>query len=572
MKKIYLICTLFMCVSSYSQREFWGLSPTNDGYSTTFGSIFKTDINCQNTQIVHLFDEVHGKQPIARLFLASNGKLYGTATKGGSFFSAANNGGVLFEYDLIFDRYRVVANFGGDGLTREPFTDVIEPIPGVLMGASLYRIFRYDIATETTNISVTMPEYNNGNYNLRNNVNDQFVKASDGFIYGVTVGAAGCIGSTTQAAGTIIKVNPQNNTFSQPYIFSCYPNLSGNYPIGSLVEGAPGKLYGTTELGGAHDDGVLFEFDITSNTYTKIFDFEEAVSGKSPRNMINGGNGKLYGITLQGGTDPCNAEQHLGTLFEYDVASQTVATVINMGCDGNFSAVVQPHSTLLKASNGYIYGIGRFGSRSIFKFDPVTNTAINANSLNTPVTGLILDRSEGLIEVCRKPSYHYFDVDTFSPCVNTPFTFDVQNTNATSYSWKKNGEIVPQQTTGVLDLPNITANDAGDYTCEMVNECGTTVTMALHINVGCLGIDEMAAYKEKITLYPNPAKDILNIKMPENSNFKVTGCTISNMLGQIIYESNAKKPQISTANYATGMYNVTIKTDKGNWSGKFVKE
>jgi len=53
--------------------------------------------------------------------------------------------------------------------------------------------------------------------------------------------------------------------------------------------------------------------------------------------------------------------------------------------------------------------------------------------------------------ICRKPSYHLFDADTFDACVGATFNYDVQNTNATAYQWKKNDQDVVGQTTGVLN-------------------------------------------------------------------------------------------------------------------------
>lgn len=49
---------------------------------------------------------------------------------------------------------------------------------------------------------------------------------------------------------------------------------NGNTPTGKLIEVGNNKFMGLTNLGGSNNDGVIFEFDIQTNTYTKKFDFE----------------------------------------------------------------------------------------------------------------------------------------------------------------------------------------------------------------------------------------------------------------------------------------------------------
>ncbi|AWH86526.1 hypothetical protein HYN59_16065 [Flavobacterium album] len=322
-------------------------------------------------------------------------------------------------------------------------------------------------------------------------------------------------------------------------------------------------------------DGTILEFDINTNTLTKKIEFNGDNLGSGPQATFNADNGKLYGVCQNGGIsyvtiNDVTYTEHRGTLFEYTPATNAITKLHDFGTQQNppnLFTGANPNY-IMRASTGNYFGVTSFG---VFQFNPADNSVIMPTPFGTPLPPNA-NVTESLIEICRKPSYHEFVTDTFNPCENTPFSFDVQNTNATSYVWKKNGEVVPFQSSGILSFPNITVADSGNYTCEMENECGITVTTVLHITVGCLGIDEMDAYKKLITVYPNPAKDVLSIKLPYNSNIKVTGCTISNMLGQVVFKSNEEIAQVETANYAKGVYNIVLKTDKGNWFGKFIKE
>jgi len=569
---------LLLCITANAQKQLWGVSEYTN-FSDVQGNIVKFDMNGENAITMHHFNYPTGKLPRGKLFLANNGKLYGTAAFGGigstTNTTEQDGYGILYEYDLTFDTYRVVYYFEfpptpNANIATNPFTSVIEPVPGKLYGGVANRFYVYDIATETVS-------FLNHNYSFEamGTIND-LIKASDGFLYAVSNQAFPCTspGPNQSNQGSILKVNTSNNTVQKVAYFNC--DSSTGIGGKNMIEALPNKIFFLSsggyvffpDRGYSLPAGTIIEFDVLTNTLTpKItFDFFNSL-GYSPSGFVLV-NGNLYGVCAGGGDTYKNGYtsgifNKTGTIFEYNPNDNTIVKLTDLDTN-RFGPC-----NIMESSDGYL--VGNLTNSGVFKYNADDNS-LQFSDLNTYSDPGNQFYTQNLIEICRKPSYHFFDVDTFNPCVNTPFSFDVQNTNATSYTWKKDGEIVPMQTTGILNIPNITATDSGDYTCEMVNECGTTVTMVLHVNVGCLGIDEMAAYNKLISLYPNPAKDILHIKLPEKSNLKIMVCTISNMLGQVVFESNGDNPQINTANYATGLYSLVLKTDKGNWFGKFIRE
>jgi Secretion system C-terminal sorting domain len=360
-------------------------------------------------------------------------------------------------------------------------------------------------------------------------------------------------------------------------------NTLGSNPTGNLIEIGNGKLYGTAYGGGvfAGFPGTLFEFDINTNILTKKIDFDGNLLGANPYPLVNGGNGKLYGVCRNGGTNvftnPNNGityTTHNGTLFEYTPATNVINKLYDFGPTNTNGILADSGSnpiSLMKTSNGYYMGTGE---QNPFKFDPADNTVVNTINSNIPFN---TNRLLNFIEICRKPSYQEFVVNTLSPAVGTAFTYDVNNTNAATYVWKKGTTVLPTQTTGVLNLPSVTLNDTGIYTCNMTNECGTTITANLNINVTNLAVETVDDYKTLISLYPNPTKGIINLKFPENRGLKGIKYKIINLLGQIIIEndisaSNKNELTIDTSSFANGVYQLMLITDKGNWNGKFVKE
>jgi uncharacterized repeat protein (TIGR03803 family) len=121
----------------------------------------------------------------------------------------------------------------------------------------------------------------------------------DGNLYGTT-SAGGALG-----AGTIFKLSPSTGgAWHETLIHSFTGTTDGSYPVASLTLDALGNIYGTTELGGAAGDGIVFEFSHASGggwTETVLHDFAGA-DGSQPRcTPVFDSSGNLYGTTQVGG-------------------------------------------------------------------------------------------------------------------------------------------------------------------------------------------------------------------------------------------------------------------------------
>jgi len=129
--------------------------------------------------------------------------------------------------------------------------------------------------------------------------------ATNGKLYG-TAGGGGVHGQ-----GTIFVFDPTTGSCEKVHDFDG-PD-TGAIPLGTLTLAYNGKLYGTTSWGGQYNNGILFEFDYRNRTVTKRFDFDEIETGKAPRSgLLQSSNGKLYGTTEQGGV------HSQGVIFEFD--------------------------------------------------------------------------------------------------------------------------------------------------------------------------------------------------------------------------------------------------------------
>jgi uncharacterized repeat protein (TIGR03803 family) len=96
-----------------------------------------------------------------------------------------------------------------------------------------------------------------------------------------------------------------------------FDGTNGANPFGNLMQASDGKLYGMTYGGGSNGVDVIFSFDLSSSTYTKLKDFDH-INGTNPQgSLMQASDGKLYGMTLRGGRSGA------GVIFSFDPSSST---------------------------------------------------------------------------------------------------------------------------------------------------------------------------------------------------------------------------------------------------------
>jgi uncharacterized repeat protein (TIGR03803 family) len=142
-------------------------------------------------------------------------------------------------------------------------------------------------------------------------------------------------------------------TVSNLYVFT--DSTIGSHPSSALVQGRDGKLYGVTNEGGANSCsggygcGTIYKLDLLGNL-TTLHNFDNA-DGFVPGGLTLGSDGNLYGPANQGGA------YGFGTLFR--ITPNGVFTKLhdfaNTG-DGEY-----PQGPLLQASNGNFYGLTENG-------------------------------------------------------------------------------------------------------------------------------------------------------------------------------------------------------------------
>lgn len=376
---------------------------TQDLYSGTgYGKLFSFNYNTGVTTIAVSFgDDSSGKYFTGGLSKTSNGLLLALAKFGGATYNA----GCVFAVDATYapDDYRgsgQITSFG-PRIAQTPSTGAF-PEGGMTLASNgrLYSItskggsYGYGTILETTpGTSGIGSATATANFAVKHHFTSAhsvegaqcgFSASPNGKLYAMTsIGGANNLGSIYEysIAGSTVTT-----------VFSFDGTSTGSTPFGSLVQASNGRMYGMTKAGGINSNGVIFEFNPTSGSVIKLFDFNSATTGSAPRgNLIQATNGKLYGMTTEGGVNG------VGVLFEYDLSTNTYTK------RADFDAATlgaNPYGTLYQSPNGNLYGTAYTGGMNnlgtLFEFNPVTNSVtkrLDFNGLNgaNPVGSLIYD-------------------------------------------------------------------------------------------------------------------------------------------------------------------------------------
>jgi uncharacterized repeat protein (TIGR03803 family) len=180
---------------------------------------------------------------------------------------------------------------------------------------------------------------------------------ADGNLYGTTTAGG------TNSEGTVWEIAKGTNTIITLASFSGPLAVK---PLGNVTLDAQGDIIGTTYLGGPAEQGTIWEIVKESNTITTIASFNGVNGGLPLGGVIIDAQGNLYGTTDTGGA------HNEGTIWEVAKGTDTITALYPQGgsgpplrdAQGNFYTVGSANHEILldevsKLANG-MYAISRF--------------------------------------------------------------------------------------------------------------------------------------------------------------------------------------------------------------------
>ncbi|MEQ1733288.1 MAG: choice-of-anchor tandem repeat GloVer-containing protein [Bacteroidia bacterium] len=328
------------------------------GGTANKGSLYQYNLSTDTAIVKVSFGDVTiGANPEAGLLKASNGKLYGTTTKGGIY-----NGGVLFEYDMATKTHTKKFDFNNSAVGSSPQGSLMQASSGLLYGTTSTggvngygTLFTYNLITDTLIVKASF------NYSNGSEAKGSPIEASNGMLYGTTR-SGGVYGY-----GVLYKYSPITDTLIVTHNFD-ENGIEGAFPSATVLQAFNGKIYGTTEYGN-FNDGAIFEYDITTDSLVVVKTFTVATGVQPLKGLIQGKDSLLYGVTIGGGA---NGQ---GTMYAYNLVDNTLTVKIDLN-----STTGTNLTTLLQANDGNIYGLaqnqGANNSGALFQYN-LANSATN---------------------------------------------------------------------------------------------------------------------------------------------------------------------------------------------------
>jgi uncharacterized repeat protein (TIGR03803 family) len=278
------------------------------------------------------------------------GNLLGTTQYGGN---SDQDGGVVYRLSAS-GKETVLHTFGGaaDGAHSE--APLVEDAAGNLYGTTLYGgTANYGTVFKVTKGQESVMHSFAGSPADGYHPVAPLILDSKGNLYGTTWEGG------TYGYGVVFKLDP---TANEAVLYNFLGGTAdGANPYAGVIFDSEGNLYGTTEVGGSGNQGVVYKLDMTTGIETVLHNFTGESDGFEPTTgVVFDSEGNLYGTTTYGGTEDS------GVLYEITAAGEVVILhEFTAETDGAL-----PNGVIY--SEGVLYGTTYYGGTNgygvIFRF------------------------------------------------------------------------------------------------------------------------------------------------------------------------------------------------------------
>jgi len=257
------------------------------GGSAGVGVVYKLDTTGKQTVLYTFLGGVDGAYPQAGVIRDSAGNLYGTTISGG-----AAGAGVVYKVDTGGNE-TVLYSFKGYPDGQMPEAGVIRDSAGNLYGATFWggtaaagMVYKLDAKGNETVL-----------YNFTGGADGCYpyggvIRDSAGNLYGTTYQGG------TAGGGVVFKLDASGH---ESVLHTFGSGTDGYSPWAGVVRDSAGNLYGTAFGGGTGSQGIVYKLD-TSDQETVLYSFTGRADGGNPygRVLLDSA-GNLYGTANLGG-------------------------------------------------------------------------------------------------------------------------------------------------------------------------------------------------------------------------------------------------------------------------------
>jgi len=367
-----------------STGRYFGTS--KESYYGGKGGIFEY-IKSTNTLKLNVrfgYNEI-GEKPIASLIQAKNGKVYGSTTLGGNRLF-----GSFFEIDPINNTIRTISS-----LKFKVSNQLYQASNGRLYGVGQYNIFEVDFKLDTIKI---LHQFNNVGYNTPLGTP---VELKNGKLYGTI--------RNTNGGWFYVGVYEYDIFLDTLIIKGDLPqNIYPDWTSGGLTKLRNGKAYGVSRIGGSNGDGVIYEYDATTNIATTLYNFDYTTGSDANNGLFEISNGVFIGLANRGGL------YNKGVIYQFNTSNNqyVVKKAFRITTDGAF-----PVAGLIQGGQGVLFGLTNSGGNAnnegvLFEYNPVANSHFSKYIFSHSISGSNPSSSLCNVDICN----HGFDTIQANSC------------------------------------------------------------------------------------------------------------------------------------------------------------
>lgn len=531
LKALLLTFCLFTFFLNTEAQQIELFGTTSRGGQFDKGTIFKYDLQLDSLITLHDAEYATGEILVSGITQAKNGRYYGMSTTGGNL-----DRGVIYEYNPITNIYSQLYGFS-DSVSRQNKGHFYISDSLIIYGIIEYDSSIYDGALFS--------------YNTKSNVYQPILNFKD------SIGGKTIIGGRPILKHNTLYAAFKENNFGNGVLCSfdlstnAYLNLAVRFdsvtnfkPNGEILFGNDGNIYGIAAANFPNDLGRIFRYNFQTSQLETLHQFLP-ISG-APSNP-NGGlteitNGVFWGMSHNGGNNG------YGTIFEYNANLDTFRIIHHI--DNSYLGK-SPNGTLMKASNGLVYGTVTFGGAPtnegvLFKIDPANDSVTKILQFN--------------LQNGRYPFYLTLSERNYCYDLN----LDIIQQSDTLVSLDNNGiyqwyDCNSQQLISGETRKAFKPQSNGNYAVILTkNNCSDTSKCVAFTLTNTQKNNELST----IVIYPNPTKGIVTIHFDNLiessiSIYSVDGTLLHSEIDSYKLEKDIDFP------YPSGVYVLEIRLNNG---------
>jgi uncharacterized repeat protein (TIGR03803 family) len=373
---------------------------TSSASSVTGGLIYRSSADGLLVKTIYQMSTSEAYAPLAGLLVGSDGLLYGT-TSLGAVGVVANTTGTVFRIKTDGTGFTILhrfapwseSNVNNNAINADgafPETALIEGSDGFLYGVTraggphgtgaVFKVSRDGTSFKVLHTFAAVTS--DANAAVPINLDGAaplgvLLQGADGFIYGTT-SAGG-----ENGRGTIFRVGTDGSGFQLQHVFAALTgsaspqvNVGGASPLAGLADGKDGRFYGVASGGGTNGFGTIFAFDPVGRLLSVMYDFDDTSGATPAGSLLLGSDTRLYGTTAGGGTTSGGGKSNLGTIFS--IARDGTGFTKLHSFDNSQGA--NPRGRLLQTNATTLIGVattgGRCGQGTMFQYSSTGATVV----------------------------------------------------------------------------------------------------------------------------------------------------------------------------------------------------